>query len=110
MVVFFLVAAALTPSCRWGLPKVVGCAPQTTRCGPSGIPETCSPARAWTPQPTAQPCQSLPGGVCCYAPSIFDGRPALHRCAVQTACLPEPVPPAVDAATLPTDAVAVPGE
>lgn len=80
--------------CRWGLPPVTKCEPQTTRCSPQGVPEVCSPARAWTPQPTAEPCGVRPGhgAVCCYAQSAVTER-RLHRCAAPTACLPEPTAP-----------------
>lgn len=90
----FLAATVLAEvACRRPfLPPQTGCAEHTTRCSPSGIPETCAPGGAWTPAPSAVPCTAIQGPVrrvCCLAPSYVEGRRPLHACVRQTTCLTE---------------------
>jgi hypothetical protein len=61
--------------------------PGTTRCSPSGVPETCSPGRRWTALALARPCAAA-GATCCWTRSPY-GRD-LYACALPAACLPSP--------------------
>lgn len=97
MMTFFLVAATFAftviPGC---LPKPDGCTPGTTRCSPSGEPQTCSPGERWTTRLGLVPCAEMAdaGNVCCLTRGVYTGNP-IHSCVPQVACLPAPV--AVDA-------------
>lgn len=70
------------------LPAPDGCTPFATRCGPSGIPQTCSGTQRWSHAPAARPCAEL-GSVCCRALSPYGNE--IHACVPSSACLPERV-------------------
>ena len=70
------------------LPPPDGCTPFATRCGPSGIPQTCSGTQRWSHAPAARPCAEL-GSVCCRALSPYGNE--IHACVPSSACLPERV-------------------
>jgi hypothetical protein len=68
--------------------KPDGCTPATTRCSPSGVPETCSTTQRWSHAPPASPCSQRGPSVCCWTRSPW-GR-ELYGCALPSACLAEP--------------------
>jgi len=68
------------------LPAPDGCTPFATRCGPTGIPQTCSGTQRWSHGPAARPCAEL-GSVCCRALSPYGNE--VHACVPSSACLPE---------------------
>ena len=70
------------------LPAPDGCTPFATRCGPSGIPQTCSGTQRWSHGPATRPCAEL-GAVCCRATTPYGNE--IHACVPASACLPERV-------------------
>lgn len=70
------------------LPAPDNCTPFATRCGPTGIPQTCSGTQRWSHAPAARPCAEL-GSVCCRALSPYGNE--IHACVPSSACLPERV-------------------
>ena len=84
-VVMLALGVTLLTGCP--LPAPDGCTPFATRCGPSGIPETCSQSQRWSHAPPATPCAQRGPVVCCRTRSPW-GR-ELHACTPQSECLPE---------------------
>ncbi len=70
------------------LPAPDHCTPFATRCGPSGIPQTCSGTQRWSHAPAARPCVEL-GSVCCRALSPYGNE--VYACVPSSVCLPEHV-------------------
>lgn len=83
-IALLMFGAALLMGCP--LPAPDGCTPFATRCGPSGIPQTCSGTQRWSHAPAARPCAEL-GSVCCRALSPYGNE--VYACVPSSVCLPE---------------------